>query len=149
MDKDNKGYIFCPSCDYKQHAMNTECVACGLVFSKHLKYVPVKTLINKFLSPKEIMEIRRAEDKFNKVQHDQTSKAELIIHCQKENILDLASYHTRNSNDKNGMELIKKLSSIFYIGTQKAPKIWTPSFILFTTVLGLIVALTLLLRTYV
>ncbi len=139
----------CPACGQAQVPTNRECDACGIVFSKHLKYTPVKALLNKFLSPKEITDIRRTEDKFSKIQHDQQSKAELIIHCQKESILDLASYHVRRENDKNGMELIKKLSSALFIGKEKQPANWTPSLIIFGIILGVIAVLTLLLRLYV
>lgn len=149
MDQNSESLIFCPSCEHKQSSFNTECEACGLIFSKYLKYTPIKALLNKFMSAREIMEIRKAEEKFTKLQNDTQSKAELIIKCQKERLLDLASYHTRRDNDKKSMELIKSLSSSLYIEEEKAQRTWTPSLILFSIVLGLLAVLTLVLRSYI
>lgn len=139
----------CPVCSRSQDANNATCETCGIVFSKHMAYTPIKTMFNRIISPKEIMGIRRAEERFTKIKHDNQSKAELIIHCQKENLLDLASYHTRRENDKTGMELIKKLSSLFYIGTQKTPRSLTPTLVVFGSALILLLLLTLILRAYV
>jgi hypothetical protein len=146
MELNRQGLYSCPACGQVQVDTNKECDACGIVFSKHLKYTPIKALLNKFLSPKEIMEIRNTEDKFSKIQHDKQSKAELIIRCQKEKLLDLASYHVRRENDKSGMELIKKLSSSLFITEEKKKISWTPSLVIFSIALFAIVVFTLILR---
>lgn len=146
MELNRDKFYSCPACGQAQMATNKECDACGIVFSKHLKYTPIKAFLNKFLSPKEIMEIRNTEDKFSKIQHDSQSKAELIIHCQKEKLLDLASYHVRRENDKSGMELVKKLSSSLFITEEKKRSHWTPSLVIFSIVLFAIGVFTLILR---
>lgn len=146
MELNREKLYSCPACGQVQLASNTECDSCGIVFSKHLKYTPVKAFLNKFLSPKEIMDIRRTEDKFSKIQHDGQSKAELIVHCQKGKLLDLASYHVRRENDKNGMELIKKLSASLLISKEKSKFNWTPSLIIFSIILVAVGLFTLILR---
>ncbi len=149
MDQQSENFIFCPSCEHKQSSVNLECEACGLIFSKYLKYTPIKAFLNKFMSPKEIMQIRKAEERFTKVQNDRQSKTELIIRCQKERLLDLASYHTRRENDNDSMDLIKKLSSSLYIDNEKGKSVWTPSLIMSSIILVILAALTLILRSYI
>ena len=106
--------IPCPSCGYRQKKDVSACEACGIVISKHLAFTPIKASINKFMSPRDISEIRKTQDKLTKVQHDVGSKMELIVHCQKEKLLDMAAYHMKKDNDKTGLEVIRKLSGGIY-----------------------------------
>jgi len=106
--------ISCPSCNYKQSKANKECEACGIIFEKYSRYTPIKAITKKFLSPAEITEIREFQKHFTKIKHDTGSKTELILQCQKQELLDLAAYYVKNENDKTGMELIKKMSSLSY-----------------------------------
>ncbi len=83
----------CPACGHKQADEKQECESCGLIFSKHLGFTPVKTITSNFLSPKEIKEIRKTQERLSRIQHDNTSKMELLVHCHKEKLLDMAAHH--------------------------------------------------------
>jgi len=104
----------CPSCKNKQAEVNNECEACGIIFSKYMDYSPIKARINSFLSPAEISDIRATQERFTKVRHDMESKVELIVHCHKEKLLDLAAHHLKKEEDKTGMGMIRKLVSGSY-----------------------------------
>jgi hypothetical protein len=106
--------MVCPSCNYKQSASNSECEACGIIFGKYTRYTPVKAITKRFLSPAEITEIRELQKHFTKIKHDTSSKTELILRCQKDELLDLAAYYVKNENDKKGIDLIKKITSLSY-----------------------------------
>ncbi|MEI6079826.1 MAG: hypothetical protein WCQ53_04220 [bacterium] len=104
----------CPSCRHKQASSNMECEACGIIFSKYMEYSPLKASLNRFMSPSEISDIRDTQQRFTKVKHDVESKVELIVHCHKNKLLDLAAHHLRQENDRSGMDAIKKLVSSNY-----------------------------------
>ena len=107
----NAALIPCPACRHKQSGTNKECEACGIVFSKYIGYAPVKAQMNRFMPPSEIADVRRTQERFTKIKHDVASKAELLIHCHKEKLLDLAAYHLKQENDNTGMSIIRKLVS--------------------------------------
>lgn len=142
----------CPSCRHKQSITNLECEACGIIFSKYMSYSPIKTQLNKFISPSEVADIRNTQERFTRVKHDVESKVELIVHCHKEKLLDLAAHHLKQDSDKNGINIIKRLVSSSYnefkqgsflrlVNTISKPTIMIPSILLF-----LLVVLTILLR---
>ena len=105
MSVDSSSAKNCPKCGHRQIVGNKECEACGLIFSKHLGFIPAKTLTSGFLSPKEVREIRRTQERFSNVQHDNTSKMELIVHCHKEKLLDMAAFHIGKNETIQNMVL--------------------------------------------
>ncbi len=144
--------ISCPSCKHNQNLSNLECEACGIIFSKYMDYSPIKTRLNKFMSPKEVSDIRKTQERFTRIKHDVESKIELIVHCHKENLLDLAAHHLKQDSDKTGKNMIKRLVSSSYnelkqsaflrfINIVSRPTIIIPSILLL-----FLVILTILLR---
>jgi hypothetical protein len=113
-DEQAKPVKTCPACNYKQSPLNQECEACGIIFEKYDRYTPIKAITNKFLAPTEITEIRNLQKYLTKIQHDTSSKTELILRCQKEELLDMAAYYIKKQNDKKGIALIKKISTLSY-----------------------------------
>ena len=137
----NVELMTCPSCRHKQSGSKNECEVCGIIFSKYMDYSPIKTRLNRFLSPAEISDIRATQERFTKIRHDMESKVELIVHCHKEKLLDLAAYNFKKEDDKIGMSIIKKLVSGSYkesgpgvfqrfINTMSRPSIMVPMVLL-------------------
>ena len=148
-------YSFCPSCHYKQSKINTECEACGLVFSKYLNYTPVKANINKALSASEIKDIRETHKRFTRVKHDRGSKTELIIHCKKNETLDLAAYYLGRSKDREGIKILKGLLSTSYKGSEDVKNslsselMKSPFLFISIMILGLVSILAIVLSRYI
>lgn len=148
--------VTCPSCGHRQIAVERECEACGLIFSKHLGFTPIKVLTSNSMSAKKIAELRRTNDMFTKVKHDTTSKMELLVHCHKEDLMDMAAYHTgaNNSDDKVKQTIKhltlgkmekehKSMAGDFFLSIIK------PSILIPLVLLGLLLIATLFLRTYI
>ena len=117
-----------------------------------MDYSPIKTKLNKFMSPSEISDIRDTQERFTRVRHDMGSKIELIVHCHKEKLLDLAAHHLKKEDDKTGMGMIRKLVSGSYkesnygvfqkfINTVSRPSIMIPMVLLI-----LLMVMTIILR---
>jgi hypothetical protein len=142
----------CPACSHKQSGTNKECEACGIVFSKYIGYSPVKTQMNRFMPSSEIADVRRTQERFTKIKHDVASKTELLIHCHKEKLLDLAAYHLKQDNDKTGMSIIRKLISGAYSEQEQtrfsrlASAVSRPSVMIPAVLLILLAVMTLILR---
>ena len=117
-----------------------------------MDYLPIKARLNRFISTSEISDIRATQELFTKVQNDMESKIELIIHCHKGKLLDLAAHHLKKEDDKAGMSMIRKLIS----GNYKEPgqgvfqrfinTVSTPFIIIPTVLLILLAIITVILR---
>ena len=146
----------CPSCGHRQIAVERECEACGLIFSKHLGFTPTKVLTSGSMSAKKIAELRKTNDMFTKVKHDTTSKMELLIHCHKEDLMDMAAYHTgpNNSDDKvkqtiKNLTLGKMEKEHHSIIGELFSSIFKPLIIIPLVLLVLLLLATLFLRSYI
>jgi ribosomal protein L37AE/L43A len=149
-------HVTCPSCGFKQkkRAGGGECESCGIVFSKHLSFTPIKAALNKFVSTREIAEIRDTQERFTNIKHDVSSKMELIVHCQKEKLLDMAAHHLKKEDDRAGLEAIKKLATNIYTEEKndtvsKMLELFSRPLILVPAALFIfLLIMTLLLRSY-
>ena len=145
----------CPACKHKQLSTNRECEACGIVFAKYMAYSPVKAQLDRFMSAAEISDIRSTQDRFTRIKHDASSKMELLIHCHKEKLLDLAAHHLKNENDRAGMSVIRKLVSGIYSEQETGfvPRFLSavsrPSVIIPVVLLLLLTVMTMILRNSV
>ena len=140
----------CPKCGHKQLPGRAECDSCGLIFSKHMSFAPIKTVMTGFLTPKEIKEIRDTQERLSRVQHDCTSKMELLVHCHKEKLLDMAAHHLGKDETIRNMTLGNLETEKHYKSNYNFVSFLTrPTVIIPFIMLVLLAAMALMLRSYV
>jgi len=140
----------CPKCGHRQLTGRDECDSCGIIFSKHMSFTPIKTIMNGFLTPKEIKEIRNTQERLTRVQHDSTSKMELLVHCHKERLLDMAAHHLGKNETIKNMTLGNLEAERHYKTNYNFFSFLTkPLVIIPFILLVLLTAIALMLRTYV
>ena len=139
----------CPACGHKQAEGRTECESCGLIFSKHLGFTPIKTITSTFLSPREVKEIRKTQERLSRIQHDNTSKMELLVHCHKERLLDMAAHHLGKDETIKNMALSSLESQERYRGSSLLAFFSKPLTIISLMLLLTLVAISLMLRLYI
>lgn len=140
----------CPKCGHRQLIGRKECDSCGLIFSKHMDFTPIKTVMGGFLTPKEIKGIRETQDRLTKVQHDSTSKMELLVHCHKEKLLDMAAHHLGKDETIKNMTLGNLEAERHYKANYNFLSFLTkPAIIIAMMLLLMLTVFTLFLRSYV
>ena len=140
----------CPKCGHKQAELNIECESCGIIFSKHLRFTPIKAFTSRFMSPKEVVEIRKTQERFSKIQHDNTSKMELLVHCHKEKLLDMAAFHIGKDDTIKNMSLGSLEAERHYRARYGFISFLTKPLVLIPFMLLLfLTAIALMLRTYI
>ena len=138
----------CPACGHKQAEGKTECDSCGLIFSKHLGFTPIKTITSTFLSPKEVKEIRKTQERLSRIQHDNTSKMELLVHCHKEKLLDMAAHHIGKDETIKNMALSNLESEKSYRTGSLLAFFSKPLAMISIMLLLTLIAIALFLRSY-
>lgn len=138
----------CPACGHKQADGEMECESCGLIFSKHLGFTPIKTITSTFLSPKEVKEIRKTQERLSRIQHDNTSKMELLVHCHKERLLDMAAHHLGKDETIKNMALSNLESERSYRTGSLFSFFSKPLVIISLALLFMLLAIALMLRSY-
>ena len=139
----------CPACGHKQAEGGTECESCGLIFSKHFGFTPIKTITSTFLSPKEVKEIRKTQERLSRIQHDNTSKMELLVHCHKEKLLDMAAHHIGHDETIKTMALSNLESEKRHNTDSLLTFFSKPMTIISVALLLMLIAIALMLRAYV
>jgi len=140
----------CPKCGHRQLPGRNECDSCGLIFSKHMSFTPIKTIMGGFLTPKEIKGIRDTQDRLSRIQHDNTSKMELLVHCHKEKLLDMAAHHLGKDETIKNMTLGNLEAEKHYKSNYNFFSFLTrPLVIIPFILLILLTAIALLLRSFI
>jgi hypothetical protein len=100
--------LICPNCSFRLDRDLKECPSCGIVLSKHLDYIPTKVFNEGPLSTEEISDIRKIKEK---LENPNAKKQifEILLHCNKEGLLDLAAHHIRDYKEESGRLAIKTL----------------------------------------
>lgn len=103
-----------------------------------------------FLTPKEIKGIRETQDRLSRIQHDNTSKMELLVHCNKEKLLDMAAHHLGKDETIKNMTLGNLEAEKHYKSNHDFFSFLTrPMIIIPFILLVLLAAMALMLRSYV
>ena len=113
-----------------------------------MSFTPINLETNRLMSPSEIAQIRKTQDSLSKSSLDIGSKMELIVHCHKEKLLDLATHHLKKENDTHSLNVIKKLVSTNY-SNKTIDWIKNPFIMISAALLAVLLIITLMLRSYI
>ncbi|MBN1115367.1 MAG: hypothetical protein JXA66_08505 [Oligoflexia bacterium] len=152
--RENKTRV-CPACNHLQNYTKDRCDACGLIFSKYMEYTPIKISLNRFVPVSEISDIRKTEEQLS-INNNEPSKVELLLHCFHNRLLDLAAFHLRKKNDREGLAFVRNLMLSEINNRQREftfskfiYSVFRPGILVSLTVLLMLFILCLLLRNLV